>query len=215
MNDDVLDQLIAESLQSRAAHAPGRGAGFNDVRRRVRQRRQRHIIVAVVPTMVGTAWVGMRVASGGEDTRPSTGAGVDTSTASSPETTQATPATVPPPTTPELVGSEQSTIDSTPVGSNPTLTSGDVGTFVCVDATGGSVPEDTAKCQELLGGGASFTSGVLASHGFVMPLDPAYQTDAEYAASVLDFPVEPLQTSFLTGIDLTGTPARVVVVIAN
>jgi Sigma-70 region 2 len=34
-------------------------------------------------------------------------------------------------------------------------------------------------------------------------------------ASVVALPVEPLQTAVLAGIDLTGTPARVVVVIGN
>lgn len=208
---EALDQQIAESLHHCAARAPQRGPGFGDVRRRVRQRRQRHVAAAVVPAMLGTVWLGMRSASGGPNMQLAS-AGVDTDTPSSSETiAQTFPDTTTPPTI-GLTGTEASSVDSTGVDSASTLPSDQIGTFVCLDASGGS-PDSLRECQASLGGGRSFTAGSLTDHSFVMALDPAYEAEAEYAANLLGLPVEPIQAPVLTGIDLAGTQARVAVVI--
>ena len=53
MTDD-LDQLLSVALSGRAQGAPT-VAGFADVRRRVRRRRQRHSALVVLPTLVGAS----------------------------------------------------------------------------------------------------------------------------------------------------------------
>jgi hypothetical protein len=210
---EALDQQIAESLHNSAARAPQRGAGFSDVRRRVRQRRQRHVAAAIVPAMLGTAWLGMRSASGGPNVQPGS-AGVDTDTPSSSETiSQTSPDATTPPTV-GLTGTDASSVDSTAVDSASTVPSDQIAAFVCLDASGGS-PDSLRECQASLGGGRSFRAGSLTDHSFVMALDPAYETDADYAANLLGLPVEPIQWPLLSGTDLARTQARVVVVIGQ
>ncbi len=209
---EALDQQIAESLHNSAARAPQCGAGFSDVRRRVRQRRQRHVAAAVVPAMLGTAWLGMRSAPGGSNVQPAASAGAATDTPPASDTNAQTPLDTTPPGTIAPTASVDSSVDSTAVGSAPTVSSDQIAKFVCLDASGGS-PDSVAECQRSLGGGRSFVAGALTDHNFVMALDPAYQVDAEFAATLFGLPTEPIQAPVLAGIDLAGTPARVVVVI--
>ncbi len=209
---EALDQQIAESLHNSAAQAHQRGAGFGDVRRRVRRRRQRHVAAAVVPAMLGTAWLGMRSAHGGSNEHPAANAGAATGTPSASDLSVRTPLDSTPPDTIAPTAGVDPSVDSTAVDSASTVPSDQIGTFVCLDASGSS-PDSLRECQASLGGGRSFTAGLLTDHSFVMALDPAYSVDAEYAANLLGLPIEPIQTPVLMSIDLAGTPARVVVVI--
>ncbi len=209
---ETFEQQIAESLHNRASSASLNGAGFGDVRRRARRRRQRHVAAAVVPAMLGTAWLGMRPAPGGTSALP-VGAGAPTDTAA---------ITPPVDTGPSDDGAVATVPDSVyssdpvmaPASTTPALSSDQIGRFVCLDASGGS-PDSLRECQGRLGGGMSFTAGSLTDHSFVMALDPAYQIDAEEAAGLFGLPIEPLQAPVLTGIDLAGTDARVIVVIGQ
>lgn len=55
--NDQLDRALADSLRRDAARVPGRGPGFSDVRRRVRQRRQRQVVLGTAPAVLGAAWL--------------------------------------------------------------------------------------------------------------------------------------------------------------
>lgn len=207
---ETFDQQIAESLHNRAFSASLGGAGFGDVRRRARRRRQRHVAAAVVPAMLGTAWLGIRPAPGGTSALP-IGAGAPTDT----------PAVTPPVDTGPSDDGAVATVPDTVYSSDPvaapvatTPPFDQIGRFVCVNASGGW-PDSLKHCQLSLGGGKSFTAGSLTDHSFVMALDPAYQVDAQEAAFLLGLPIEPLQAPVLTGIDLAGTDARVIVVIGQ
>lgn len=55
--NDQLDRTLADALRRDAARVPGRGPGFGDVRRRVRQRRQRQVVLGTAPAVLGAAWL--------------------------------------------------------------------------------------------------------------------------------------------------------------
>lgn len=62
-----LDQILMVALERCAAEAPG-VAGFTDVRRRVRRRRQRHSALVALPTLVGVGAMATWT-TGGDDER--------------------------------------------------------------------------------------------------------------------------------------------------
>jgi len=74
--NDQLDRTLADSLRRDAARVPGRGPGFSDVRRRVRQRRQRTVVFGTAPALLGAAWLVTR--PGPASIGVGAGAGADT-----------------------------------------------------------------------------------------------------------------------------------------
>jgi len=197
---DQLDLQIAESLRRVAATAPSRGAGFGDVRRRARLRRQRNLAFAAVPAVLGTAALG----SAAIGMRP------------------AGPANVPSANAPDTIGSPASTtslIDTPTMSTVVTSTLPvrlPVGTIVCLDAGAGAVA--TAQCVEEFGGD-SFAAGSLSAESFVMPVDPTsptHQADAEWLGSAINLPVHPYEFPAVPeGVDFIGTGARVFVVLGQ
>ena len=81
MTDD-LDRMLMVALEGCAAKAPGL-AGFTDVRRRVRRRRQRHSALVALPTLVGVGAMATWT-KGGDDERVVSGEPTTTETSISP-----------------------------------------------------------------------------------------------------------------------------------
>jgi hypothetical protein len=218
--NDHFDTLIAESLHRDASHASGRGAGFGDVRQRVRRRRQRNVAAMAVPAVLGVAALGMRQSPQHTGVQPGGAVGGSTS-----DTTGTT--TRPIPTT---SGPTASTIEMVTPSGNPTPTTvagvittpsefattipdNVIGSVVCLNASGDPTFAVVRACQTKLGGGKWLTAGKVSTTSFVMALNPVAKDLADQVGAHLGLKVQPLDTSYLpNSIDLANSGADVVVV---
>jgi hypothetical protein len=203
--NDVFDTLITESLHHAAATVPHRGAGFSDVRRRVRRRRQRNVAAISLPAVFGVAAIGaLHSAPRGSGLRAGTTdqTAPGTATTSPPATTQPTPTTI---------------SHSFLSGTTTSIPNNLIGEVVCLNATTGDDSNSAVRaCQLRVGGGVWLTAGTTATHSFVMALKPNAATEAAKIAATLGLDLRPLDTSYLpTPIDLSTTAAKVAVVIGS
>lgn len=197
---DLFDQQITDGLH-RAAHgaAVSRGS-FGDVRRRVRARRSRHVAAAVLPTLAGLTWIGTR--SPGEPSPLATGAAADPTGPSDPEPTSLSQPTA------------TSIADILP----PSTLPDPAAHVLCLDATG---QPDTSfgSCLELLPNARTMKAPsaivILDTPMFVVPLDSAYQAEAQALSAQLGLPLRPDGTAHLqqdlTGMDLSGVHVVLVI----
>ena len=190
---DVIDQQITDRLQHHAATASVGTGSFNDVRRRVRARRQRHVAAAVVPAVVGMAWLGTRTA-----VSPS-------GPASAPAPSDSVPSSSD--TVPDIaVTTSTEIVPTTVVGVSATIPAQISGHVMCVDATSQTDGLD-AGCGNYLPN-MQFATAPTALNGvakgsFVVPASPAFQAEAQIVGGFLGLPVLPDMISYLDN-DLTG-----------
>ncbi|CAN5500085.1 hypothetical protein BH10ACT2_BH10ACT2_10170 [soil metagenome] len=202
-----LDLQISESLQRVAATVPSRGAGFGDVRRRARIRRQRNLAFAAVPVVLGTAAVGSAVIG----MRPADPSGVPSANAS--DTVGALPST----TSIGLITESSITESTVILPSQPGRLP--VGAIICLNAGAGAVA--TAMCIEEFGGppvaGTPLVAGSLSADSFVMPMnsnDATYLADAEWLGNSLGLPVHAYEFPYVPeGVDFSDSSARVFIVL--
>jgi hypothetical protein len=211
--NDAFDTLISESLHHAAATVPHRGAGFSDVRRRVRRRRQRNVVAMSLPAVLGVAAIGLHStprqtglqAGAGDDTAPGTALAAPTTTI-----TELTPTTIA-----ELTPTT-SFANSNPSGTTTTVPADMVGEVVCLNATGDASNAFVRGCQLTVGGGKWLTAPKVDTMTFVMALDPIAASEAVNVAATIGIYVHPLDLSYLpTDVDLSKTAAKVVVVVGT
>lgn len=207
---DLLDQQITESLRRTATHVGASRGSFSDVRHRVRARRQRHVAAAVLPAVVGMAWLGSRPTA---DRSGAAAPGAAVSVPGASDTTvdpSATSSAEPMPTTTGLL---------------TTLPAELVAHVLCVDATGqtvdasGQFDGSTPGCEEALPDAAS-TIAPTALMGFdggsfIVPVDAAYDSEAQTLSAFLGLPIVPDLIGYLdtdlAGIDLSKVHVLMVI----
>jgi hypothetical protein len=201
--NDAFDTLITESLHRTAATVPHRGAGFSDVRRRVRRRRQRNVAAMSLPAVLGVAAIGLHTTP-----RP-----IGLQAGAADQTTPGTATTSPPATT----GPTPTTVFGTSFsGTTTTLPADVIGEVVCLNATGDPSNEFVRGCQLGVGGGKWLMAGKVDAMTFVMALDPIAAAEAATVAATMGIYVRPLDTSYLpTDVDIYHTAAKVVVVVGS
>lgn len=188
---DLFDQQITDGLHRAVDDIAVPRGSFGDVRRRVRARRSRHVAAAVAPAVAGMVWIGMRPSG---DPNP---LGADTSTGSM------TGSSEPSPDTAVTSSTELTTTSIGGSSISPDLIAG----VLCLDATGQS--------DGLLSGCLAYLpdarmmkapSAIVLNDAprFVVPLDPAYQAEAQ---NLSDWFGLPMRSDLLAHLleDLAGT----------
>lgn len=199
---DLFDQQITDGLHRAVDGIAVPRGSFGDVRRRVRARRSRHVAAAVVPAVAGLALIGMRPS--GDPDPLSADATTDSSTGSSDPAPATAVTSSTQPTTTSIGGSAIS----------PDLVAG----VLCLDATGQS-DGLFAGCLEHVPNARTMKAPsaiiIADTPKFLVPLDPAYQVEAETLSDLFGLPVRPDVTAHLqqelAGTDLSGVRVFMVI----
>ena len=188
---DLFDQQITDGLHRAVDGIAVPRGSFGDVRRRVRARRSRHAAAAVLPAVAGMVWIGMRPS--GEPNPLAAGASTDSTTGSSEPSPDTAATSSTEPTTTSIGGSAIS----------PDLIAG----VLCLDATGQS-DGLLSGCLEYLPDARMMKapSAIVLNDAprFVVPLDPAYQAEAQTLSDRFGLPMRSDLLAHLLE-DLAGT----------